>query len=451
MQQRFGIQTPKTPYHIHNKPYIMSDNENVKSVASRDDKQQLEKYNKIETNILNHWKDDWFELLTTTGNIPPNDLYHHPNYYKEIPMPKLNKTKKKTKTFDNGDLRTMTATQLFPLIENEENRNTLNWAFITNNLNVTFNYMITHKDFPWHWHIADNKADFDVTAIITHDDILWDWSKLSCSKKVPLQFIIENKNKPWSWNAVCAAKTITVEIINNNPDIPWVWHDLQDQHGVAEHIIMKYIDKPWDWLRIYDDYNKTKNPEFYNLLKNLFEEKMLLSPNQTQMEYFYDEDEEEHTWSEIISRSSFLTPELLLKYKHLQFNWNMVTKNKQIPLDFIKQHMDLPWSFLDIVNRNDFKMDIVLENPEKEWNWTAVTRRATYQQIKTTPNLQWKWNVVKDKVYNEEQCEYVQNQLVKFMLLAMLNYYENERKLRDYELAEYVFANSYLIKIMIKY
>jgi hypothetical protein len=414
------------------------------SVASSVDslyKSSIDNTNPLEIKILKQWRIKWFNLLTNVGKIPPNDLLCHNNMIDEIAQEyKEPKKAKLTNDFDN--LVNLELSRLLSIIENATLRPTLDWYCISGNPNISFQYMIANKNFPWDWKRSINKSDFDANAILTNMDILWDFEYMSNCSEISIRFILSNPNLPWNWHTISRYRYIGLKILIHNPNLPWDWYAMTNNLCLTERVILKYIDESWNWATLYNLFNLTENIKLQNILQTRFVEKL---PT-----LFASDD-----GSYVASSSRYLTTDILLNYVDFPWIWTYVTANKNIPFDFIKTHFNLlKWSLPDIVRRNDFNISIVVEHLNVQWDWRKISEIASFEQIEKYPKIPWNWNYICMRAYREEQDEHVQTQLLKYLLLSVLNYYEDEQPTQqsfNYELADYVFANSYLVKFMVNY
>ena len=71
---------------------------------------------------------------------------------------------------------------------------------------------------------------------------------------------------------------------------------------------------------------------------------------------------------------------------------------------------------------------MINQYPNKDWNWYNISRNPgiTMQDIIKYPEYPWKWNSVFGHSFSWDKSLYVNNQIGKLLLIAMLDDYYND-------------------------
>ena len=99
------------------------------------------------------------------------------------------------------------------------------------------------------------------------------------------------------------------------------------------------------------------------------------------------------SWNEWFGKIASSHPNLSIDFinQHLEIIWNWVeiSKHPNITMDIIKQHPDSKWDWSAISENPNITIDIINQYPEKLWNWDCVSRNPsiTIDIIKQYPKL----------------------------------------------------------------
>lgn len=141
----------------------------------------------------------------------------------------------------------------------------LTWEFLNRNLNKN-----------WHWYWVSAKVNVTCEIIEqnlnSNNPLPWNWVGLSQNPNITLDFVINNLDKTWNWYYVSKNLTITwtfieQNLVNDNP-LPLSWKGLSLNPNIMnekniEKICIEYGDKNWDWTSIY-----LNSAEIHNIYNN---------------------------------------------------------------------------------------------------------------------------------------------------------------------------------------
>ena len=72
------------------------------------------------------------------------------------------------------------------------------------------------------------------------------------------------------------------------------------------------------------------------------------------------------------------------------WNWDQLSKNKDLTIDIVKQHVTF-WDWFSISSHRNITLSDVLENPDLPWNWSGLSSNPSITRpIKEQhPELPW--------------------------------------------------------------
>ena len=86
--------------------------------------------------------------------------------------------------------------------------------------------------------------------ILKYPDKPWDWERISENPNITMDFIDTHPDKPWDWRWISGNPTVTMDIIDAHPDKPWSWEWISLNPNLTMDFIDAHPDKPWDWQRV---------------------------------------------------------------------------------------------------------------------------------------------------------------------------------------------------------
>ena len=111
--------------------------------------------------------------------------------------------------------------------------------------------------------------------IENNPDKPWDWEWISNNDNITIDFVEKHIDKPWDWEQVSWSDYLTMEFIEKYPDKPWDWEGILENPNLTLEMIDKYYDKNWNWKIISEQiFKKDYENELLKLqnFKNIEEE-----------------------------------------------------------------------------------------------------------------------------------------------------------------------------------
>lgn len=207
---------------------------------------------------------------------------------------------------------------------------------------------------------------------------------MSENESITLDMISQNKCLKWSYLKISQRKNITVNDIIKYPDIPWRWNVLVFNQKI-----------PFEYILEHSGLALTELP-------------------------FCSENDELYLYDELSPTPYNLSLEKILKYKHLPWNWSVITTlpfvnmqtitdnptlpwnkellsyNQNISLNDIKYYPEINWDY-DILSENEhLTISFILENLDKKWNWEilSMNKKIGISIILAHPSLPWNYKSV---------------------------------------------------------
>ncbi len=75
-------------------------------------------------------------------------------------------------------------------------------------------------------------------------------------------------------------------------------------------------------------------------------------------------------------------------------NWELISANPNVTLDYIDEHPEKPWDWRGISSNVNLTIKYIDENPEKPWNWSVISynKNISIEDIIYKPHYSWDWN-----------------------------------------------------------
>lgn len=163
-----------------------------------------------------------------------------------------------------------------PIDENTEKymKDPLCWICLSENPNLTMDYVEKHSDKPWCWGAISANAKISEAYIESHLDKPWDWINMTSNPNIPLEYIDKHPERIWGnyclshntqltqeyiekhpeieWNrfGISACPNITLEFIEKHTEIDWYWNFISGNPNVTMEYIEKHPEKDWNWFTI---------------------------------------------------------------------------------------------------------------------------------------------------------------------------------------------------------
>ena len=84
------------------------------------------------------------------------------------------------------------------------------------------------------------------------------------------------------------------------------------------------------------------------------------------------------------------------KYPNKPWNWNRLSSNPNITMEFIEKYPDKPWDWNELSRNPNITIEIFEKYPDKPWDWIDLSRNTTITMeiIEKYPNKPWNWNII---------------------------------------------------------
>lgn len=246
------------------------------------------------------------------------------------------------------------------LVRHVKNNYTIQWNFKTLSLNqnVTLSVLKHFENENWDWSILTNHKNWNWEWVRCFPCAKWNWYILSTSIYFSWNWVREFPNAPWNWTAL-SSRIEGIDIIKEFPCAPWDWYILTIHEKTSLKDMMECSYFPWKINSLLFRFLEDEEIEFIRFFKS-----------------HYDKDAwEDHTQHTL---------------------WSNIKKN-----------LDLPWVpkyiIVDVFENEDLylikgwnmnhlsavvSLDIIMKNPEFEWNMNIVSQRSGVNYIHY-PNLNW--------------------------------------------------------------
>lgn len=243
-----------------------------------------------------------------------------------------------------------------------------------------------------------------LTKIIKHfPDKPWNWGQLSVNQNIKINFVKENLNLLWDWYSVSCNEMISLEDIENNPDLPWDWQGVSLNPNLNLKFVSKHLNKDWNWTHVTACYNitldemlieggscrKIKIPWTHYEMSSTKVIKPKYIARHNGMEFVYEFEEMWSIWDWYgLSLNPRLDHRLIVPHKD-EWNWELLSQNEGIGMEFIKNHPDLSWNYESMSKNSHITLDFVRDNLDKNWNWKELSSKFGLEVIENNPDLPW--------------------------------------------------------------
>lgn len=226
-------------------------------------------------------------------------------------------------------------TQILPL-EIIKLSSNWHWETLSNNRNITWEYILANLDKKWNWCTLCFRYDFKFEYINLIPPNLLQWHAISANSNITWEIINSNPDLPWEWDGVSKNYSITIDIINKNRDLSrfkissknpsWDWYSITRRQDITFDDVISFPTLLWDWFGIIN--RKDMEQKMYknlNIVPDIYLEKL--------------------HFNNVYTNKFWLEPRIYRKW-----NWFYLTK-KIIDLDieFINKY-NVKWDYDHIIN-----------------------------------------------------------------------------------------------------
>ena len=82
-----------------------------------------------------------------------------------------------------------------------------------------------------------------------------------------------------------------------------------------------------------------------------------------------------------------------LSLKNAKWNWAMLSINKNITWEIVKENINRPWDWFRLSRNKNITWEFVKGNMDKPWDWHGLSRNEniTWEIVKENTTLPWNW------------------------------------------------------------
>lgn len=208
----------------------------------------------------------------------------------------------------------------------------------------------------------------------------WNWYYLSANPNVSFQFILTHPEFPWKWEGgeygVGSNPSVSMNDIDTHPELPWtMWNVSYNPNLDDDHLERWYktgVEKRIYWGGVSQ--NSQMTPDFVE---------RHIVPHRNQLTFHSD------FWFEY-SGSPLITMDFVQKHPDRMWDWTRLTANPAFTISFILNTFNhYPWSLRGLFLRNDLTIDIVKSMDHIPWSMDYILRRIPI----TDDVIREYWNV----------------------------------------------------------
>ncbi len=281
----------------------------------------------------------------------------------------------------------LTLLKLFP----DENWNYLE---LSRNPNITIDYITENLDKDWYPDCLTCNRRFTLTDILNNPKIPWQKNIITYNRNIPAsyeewEFILQHPEYKWTYKRLCRNNglswdiivnnldkfgnyisknpNITLDIVRNNPQLNWNFYKMSYNSSITLELVEEFINEDWDFWVLVEQKNIINHPR--------------------SMEFFYN------NLDKIGMRdfSQIATQEIIEKYPNLNWQHDMLSRNKNITFEFTKKHPEINWNYERFSENPNMNINILLNNLEINWDYSSLSSNLSIKitDIFNHPELPW--------------------------------------------------------------
>ena len=268
------------------------------------------------------------------------------------------------------------------------------YNFLNCKYQATINQLITMKIvekyinvIDWDWSSLNYNSNFKIEFALKHLDKTWNWNSIFINNKVSrnnIDFLI-SKNISINWKCLTTNRNITMELIEENIDLPWSYYDIVRNPNFNLSFIDKYPNKTYNWIYILRVYNDTDlTIQFYENHKKNIPLEFIYS----KLPFDYLEKNinlEKSTLSNYLSRNKTLPLDFIRENMEI-LDWKQISKHTNLSLEIIEENLDLPWDWFYLSYNKSINLDFIIKHIDKDLDFIYLSRNRKYS-----------WEIIKQK------------------------------------------------------
>ena len=117
--------------------------------------------------------------------------------------------------------------------------------------------------------------------------------------------------------------------------------------------------------------------------------------------------------------------DVIEKYPDKPWNWNGISKNPNITMEFIEKFPDKPWAWVCISCNPNITIDIIEKYPDKSWNWSFISYNPnlTMDFIENNTDKPWDWNGISRNPFNYEKELFIEKRMKEYLASYRIQQY----------------------------
>ena len=305
------------------------------------------------------------------------------------------------------DLITKYSEKTYKTLQKSFNRNNYNfpnyrYEHIIRNLSsnplITLKFIDDHPEIYWYWYDITDNPNLTLDFVIKYIDKPWNWDKkgLSCKRIINNDFLINYSNKCWNWYTLSENSAIHIneELLEKFIDKPWDWHILSNHPNISCNFIDNHLNICWSWYRVSENPNITyefvckhyaKTLNWYYIINH--SPIKFIDLIDFVSKYIEILDARPDSILNMITSHNDITWDIITKYPNINWNWSWLSRNPNISWSIIENNPDKPWVWDAVSDNPSITLDIILNNPDIKWNWNKITNKLS--KISTVYRSKW--------------------------------------------------------------
>lgn len=212
--------------------------------------------------------------------------------------------------------------------------------------------------------------------------LTWNWVDLSQNPNMTWEFIENNPNFAWNWASVCLNPCITPDIIRNNPGYAWHFSLLSRNPSMTREFVEEMKDRADPWGN-WDSHGLLMNPSVSSSVEienNPNSHCVIYNPNVTWASVKNNKYITDNISCYILSTNPGMKLDNILYNPGPFFlwDWDGLSTNPNITWEFVKQTTHRPWNYNKLSANPAITWENVCETPEREWSFSMLS---------TNPNI----------------------------------------------------------------
>jgi hypothetical protein len=159
---------------------------------------------------------------------------------------------------------------------------------------------------------------------------IYDRKYQSANPNLTMDFIKKHEDFGWKWKEISKNAGISMQDIMDNPEMPWCSNQFSYNPNLTIEFVLAHWDYKWNWEYIFEHVN---------------------IPIETVMKL---ENMHKHTqYRRMYCINKYVTESVVRTNWHYPWNYNALSENANISLNFAMEHKSESWNWADFLRRAD--------------------------------------------------------------------------------------------------